>query len=105
MENPVRPKATATVETPIAAGPVTNGASSSERVPSLAGTRVLLTEDGGEVMLDITDDRSGLGMKLYFRAHVAHDLGYAIMERARAIVAKASDDPVRGEAKTFQAEA
>ena len=63
--------------------------------------KILMTEENDSIVLDISDETGGLGVKLYLTAGEAHRLGSDMMDRARFMVAKASDDPKRTQTQEF----
>ena len=67
---------------------------SNPNLPRLQHT-IKLTEELKEIVLDITDETGGLGIKLYLSAATAYKLGERMMERARVSINRDKDDPQR----------
>jgi len=72
-------------------------------VPIIFAALIKLTEADGRIVLDIADKAGGLGVKCYLDAHTASRLGQRMADRARFIVSKTSDDPLRTTEDTFRA--
>src|SRR5579863_1544544 len=64
-------------------------------------SKITLSEENDHLVLDITDNTGGLGLKLYFSPNEANNLGQGLIDRARFMVAKAGDDPKRTEETQF----
>lgn len=77
--------------------------SGSAYLPRLRHT-IMVSEENGEIVLDITDETGGLGIKLFLGAAEAHRMGYSMMERARMSVSKATGDPGRAQKEQFAGE-
>lgn len=60
-----------------------------------------ISEEGSDIVVDISDETGGLGLKLYFDSAKAHNFGHSLMDRARYLVSNGSDDPKRNETQEF----
>jgi hypothetical protein len=54
-----------------------------------------LSEENSKIVIDISDETGGLGLKILFEPDAAYKFGYDIMEKARNAVSRGSDDPIR----------
>lgn len=67
--------------------------------------KITLTEEDNFIVLDITDETGGLGLKLMLDPHVASSLGARMMDRARFYASKDSTDPKRNITDEFTSQA
>ena len=63
--------------------------------------KIILTEEAEFIVLDISDETGGLGLKLFLLPSLANSLGARLQDRARYAVANGSDDPKRAVAEEF----
>src|ERR1700735_4505874 len=76
--------------------------SNEAHLPQVKHT-ISMTEnpDGSGLILDISDETGGLGLKLYLHSSTASKLGQRMAERARFLTAKANGDSDRLATDTF----
>ena len=67
-------------------------------------SKIALTEEEGQLVLDVTDDTGGLGLKLYFTPAEATRLGQGLLDRARFAVSSGRGDPKRIGTQEFTGE-
>ena len=75
----------------------------AERIATLPKLKhkIILTEEAEFIVLDISDETGGLGLKLFLPPDLANSLGARLQDRARFAVANASSDPKRAIAEEF----
>lgn len=57
--------------------------------------KIAVYEEGGSIILDITDDTGGLALKLTLNGSVAYKMGWSLINKSTAAVSRAGDDPQR----------
>lgn len=67
--------------------------------------KIALAEEGDRLVLDITDDTGGFGLKLYLTPGEATRFGQGLLDRARFMVAQAEGDRRRAGTDEFSVEA
>ena len=67
--------------------------------------KISLTEEGAHLVLDITDDTGGFGLKLFLTPGEATRFGQGLLDRARFMVAQAEGDHRRTGTDEFPVEA
>lgn len=99
MENPEHPEGTKT------ANPKANRANPTvvlkADLPKLRH-RIALSEENDHIVLDISDETGGLGLRLFLTPVLADQIGTRLCDRARHLVACASDDPKREGSEEFK---
>lgn len=64
--------------------------------------KLVLTEENGKIVLDISDTTGGLGLRLYLDPSIASKLGQRMADRARFTAACESNDPKRQAIDKFE---
>lgn len=62
---------------------------------------IKVSEEGEFIVLDISDETGGLGLRLFLSPHLANSIGADLQDRARYAVANAANDPKRHQTEEF----